>query len=240
MNDCAVTRWELKAVDEEARTFSGLASTWDQDLGGDVIEAGAFKRTLSHWRKGKRILPLLDSHDRSSVRAVVGKLTEAEEATAGLEATFEVIPGPDGDEVFRRVKGGYVDGLSIGYQAVKVRYPETDEERASGVYRYLQEVKLHEVSVVLFPMNPGARIDTASVKALLAAARDHDLSDEERAELDRLGSQIRALSAPPGLAPDALAALEAKIRRVTLHRLATRLEAARHAGSITLARTIPD
>ena len=175
-----VTRFEVKALDDEARTFSGLAATWDLDLGGDVIEPGAFKRTLKNWQRSKRVLPLLDSHNGHSVRSVVGKLLEAEEATKGLDASFEVIDGPDGDEVFRRVKGGYVDGLSIGYSAVQVRYPETEDELATGVYRYLKEVRLHEVSVVLWPMNPEARIDTATAKALLMAAKDKNLTDDDR------------------------------------------------------------
>ena len=101
-----VTRFEVKALDEAERTFGGLAATWDLDLGGDIIEQGAFKRTLKNWKRGKKVLPLLDSHNGGSVRAVVGKLTEAEETKAGLDAEFEVIEGPDGDEVFRRVTIG--------------------------------------------------------------------------------------------------------------------------------------
>lgn len=234
-----VTRFEVKELDEEARTFSGLAATYDLDLGGDVIEPGAFKRTLKNWKKAKRVLPLLDSHNGQSVRSVVGKLLDAEEVTRGLEAEFKVIEGPDGDEVFRRVKGGYVDGLSIGYSAVKVRYPESDEERATGVYRFLQEVKLHEISVVLWPMNPEARIDTATAKALLMAARDKELDDDDRAELRGLATEINALLQKPdpgGPAPEVLEALEAKIQRLTLHRLATRIQAARHAGSRVVER----
>ena len=236
-----VTRFEVKALDEEARTFSGLAATWDLDLGGDVIEPGAFKRTLKNWKRSKRVLPLLDSHNGQSVRSVVGKLMDAEETTKGLNTTFEMIDGPDGDEVFRRVKGGYVDGLSIGYSAVQVRYPETEEEQAMGVYRFLKEVKLREVSVVLWPMNPEARIDTATAKALLMAAKDKTLTDDDRAELKSLAAEIDVLlqaSEKPGEpTPEALKVLSDRIRRLHLHRLATRIEAARHSGNRVLGLT---
>ena len=236
-----VTRFEVKALDEEARTFSGMAATWDLDLGGDVIEPGAFKRTLKNWQKSKRVLPLLDSHNGGSVRSVVGKLLEAEEAPKGLAATFEVIDGPDGDEVFRRVKGGYVDGLSIGYSAVQVRYPETEDEKATGAYRYLKEVKLHEVSVVVWPMNTEARIDTATAKALLMAAKDQTLTDDDRAELKGLAAEIDVLlrdsTKPVEPTPEALKALRERIQRLHLHRLATRLEAARHSGARVLGLT---
>ena len=234
-----VTRFKVEGVDEDARSFSGLAATWDLDLGGDVIEPGAFKRTLKNWKKSKRVMPLLDSHNAwSSVRNVVGKMTEAEETKDGLLSDFEVIDGPDGDEIFRRVKGGYVDGLSIGYQAVKVRYPDTPEEQATGIYRYLSEVKLREVSVVLWPMNPGALIDTATAKALLMAAKDKDLTDADRAELSGLAAEINALlrkdAGEP--APEALAKLEAKIQRLHLARLATRIDSARHSASLVMDR----
>jgi HK97 family phage prohead protease len=219
-----VRLFDVKALDEEARTFTGLAAAYSLDQGGDIILPGAFKRTLKDWRGAKkRIVPLLDAHDRFSVRSVIGKMIEATEVDDGLEATFQVIEGNDGDEVFRRVKGGYVDGLSIGYEAVEIRQPSVDESRA-GVWRYLKEVKLLEVSVVPFPMNADARIDLDSVKALLAKG---DLSDIDRQELTEVQDQISALlskgsdATPATLATDdpARLAIEAKVRGLTLRSL---------------------
>lgn len=213
--------FQIKAdsVDEEARTFTGMASTWDMDLGGDVIHKGAFKRTLNNWKRSKRPLPLLDSHQAwGTIRSVVGKVEDARETDEGLEATFSVIDGPDGDEIWRRIKGGYVDGLSIGYRAIKIETP-TEEEQRAGVWRHLKEVELREISVVLYPMNTDARIDGRSVKALAAqiaaieeAAECRDLTDEEKAELAELQTKIGALldseaqpgpGTPPTAAPPA-------------------------------------
>ena len=184
----------VKALDEEARTFTGLASTWQVDLGGDVIRKGAFRDTLADWKQSGRTIPLLDSHAAHSVRAVVGKLIDAKEAADGLEATFQVIEGPDGDEVYRRIRGGYVDGLSIGYEAIEWAKPE-DEDRKKGVWRILKRIKLMEVSVVLWPMNQGARI--ADVKSMLDVADPDRLTDEDRKELRALASRIGALLRPP-------------------------------------------
>lgn len=202
--------FEVKAesLNDEARTFTGLASTWDLDLGGDVIHKGAFKKTLADWKRSKSVLPLLDSHSAwGTVRAVVGKMVEAKEADDGLEATFEVIDGPDGDEIWRRIKGGYVTGLSIGYRAVKIEMPSEEEQRA-GVWRHLKEVALKEVSVVVWPMNPSARIDKGSVKALAQdiaaleeAAAGRELTDEEKAELVDLQQKIAVLLEDEALAP---------------------------------------
>lgn len=247
MNKSLVARMEVKDVDEEARTFSGLAATYDLDLGGDVIRPGAFKRTLKSWKSSKRPLPLLDSHQAfSSVRNVIGKMEEAEETDKGLHATFSLIDGPDGDEVFRRVKGGFVDGLSIGYQAVKVKYPSTDDEKQKGIYRYLDEVALKEVSVVLFPMNESARIDTSSVKSMLhgLTIEDRVLEEDEMEELKRLRDHIDAIilkgtpkvddEVPPQLTAEELGQLSEKLNQVMASRLANRIEEIRHSALAVL------
>lgn len=223
-----VTPFQIKAINESTRTFEGLASTWDQDLGGDIIMPGAFKRTLKAWKSSKKTLPLIDQHNYMSVRSVIGKMLEAEETDDGLVATFEVIEGPDGDEVYRRVKGGYVDGLSIGYRAITQTEP-SEEQRRGGVWRILKEIKLMEVSVVIWPMNTGARIDT--VKALVDALRDGTLTPEQEHELRALPTdqkdRIRALLSEEPAGPahedgdDFDLQAQAKLDRLRLGRLAT-------------------
>lgn len=216
----ALAPFEVKGTDDDARTFEGLASTWEQDLGGDIIHQGAFRRTLDHIQSSKRKLPLIDQHNYGSVRSVVGGMVEAKETDEGLEATFALIDGPDGEEIYRRVKGGFVDGLSIGYEPVRWEMEERDGEQI----RHLHEVKLHEISVVLWPMNEGARIE--SVKSLLARFDRDEITEDELAELTKMEREIGALLAKhtPGLAPEdpRRLELEALTRDLTLRSLATR------------------
>jgi uncharacterized protein len=193
--------FELKAVDDAKHTFQGLAATWALDAGGDVIRKGAFARTLDHWRaqKKRRPVPLIDQHNYGSIRHVIGMMTEAEETADGLLATFAMVPDDaDADAAFRRVKGGFVTGLSIGYEAVTVTMP-SDEERRQGVWRYLDEVKLREVSVVVWGMNEEALTDPGTAKAraaaLLAKGATKTLTDDERAQLEGVRDQIDALLA---------------------------------------------
>src|SRR5689334_18254856 len=80
----APCNFTMKAIDDDARTFEGLASTWDLDLGGDVIHQGAFKKSLAEWKSSGKVLPLLDSHNYFSVLSAVGKLEAAKETKAGL------------------------------------------------------------------------------------------------------------------------------------------------------------
>lgn len=187
--------FEVKAVDEEKRRFRGLASTWDEDLGGDRIVQGAFRKTLDDWRSsnGRKPIFLLDQHNYYSIRSVLGRLVDAKETDAGLETEWEVIDGADGDEAMRRLKGGFITGLSIGYSAVKweTERPEGAEEWEA--VRVLKEVKLFEVSLVIWPMNEGARVDPDSLKSLTEALREGRLSEEQKAEIRALLSE----SAPP-------------------------------------------
>jgi len=228
---CLVRPFEVKELDEAKRRFTGHAAAFSLDLGGDVILPGAFKRTLSDWKraKAKRIIYLIDSHNYGSIRSVVGKLVDAEEDDAGLVETNEVLDGPDGDEVWRRVAGGFVNGMSIGYTPILTQNPTTEQQQ-QGIRRLLKEIRLEENSLVIWPMNPDARVD--AVKSLLALAKDRDLTPAEVEELKELQSQIGALLAPSpgdppaavlGLAPDdpARLAMEDRVRSLTLRSLST-------------------
>jgi HK97 family phage prohead protease len=218
--------FSVKALDEGARSFRGLASTWQKDLGNDVIHKGAFKKTLAEWSKSKgRPIPLLDGHDRMSVLKVLGKMVDAIETDEGLEAEFEMVPDDaDAAAALKRVKGGFVSALSIGYTPVEF----SDEKDSSGLLsrtRHLKEIKLHEISLVVFPMNEGARIDASSVKSLLDAAKAGQLTDDEKAELLALLQPAAATppapdALPKGLAPEIQRSLQTRIAAIQSRRFA--------------------
>lgn len=176
----------------------GFSSTWDLDQGGDVIERGAYKRTLEHWsrRRADRPIPLVDTHDYSSIRRVVGHLVDAEEREAGLWSRFQLVDGDEAAEAaYRRFDAGSVTGLSIGYAVVRQRAPST-EERAAGVRRVLQELKLLEVSAVAFVMNLSAVItrltDGTKTRLLLL---EKVQAKAERARMERARQAVeRTLS----------------------------------------------
>lgn len=198
--------FEVKGLDVEARTFEGLASTWDRDMGDDVIHRGAFKDWLTEWEKGGKVLPLVDQHNYGSVRAVIGKLLEAQEKKDGLWTKWQVIEGADGDEILTRLKGGYIDALSIGYEPVEYDFVK-DESARFGEIRHLRKVNVLEVSLVLWPMNQNARIDLDSVKSACGTME----ADELRKLASYIGGLLRPVPAkaagpapePPAKAPDA-------------------------------------
>lgn len=142
------------------RYIEGYASVWALDLGGDLIEPGAYKRTLQHWsrRKTSKPIRLVDTHDYSLIKRVVGQMVDAREDKIGLWTRWELLENdPDADAAWNRVVGGAITGMSIGYVAVRKRAP-TRAEAERGVRRVLQEIALDEVSLVQQPMNEGALI----------------------------------------------------------------------------------
>lgn len=203
------------AVDEEKRTFEGLLSVWGPDLGDDVMHKGAFKKTIAEWKKSGDALPLLNSHNHWDAMSVGGQLLDAKETDEGLWTKWEVIPGPDGDRILDRIRPGSngrspLGKMSIGYEPMKFDFEQNDAARF-GRLRNLREVSLKEGSLVIFPMAPGARLDSTTVKSFLDDANNVDpteLSDDTKADLRRLASRIGKLldpskSAPPNPAPPA-------------------------------------
>lgn len=202
-------------VDEEKRTFEGMLSVWGPDLGDDVMHKGAFKKTIAEWKKSGDALPLLNSHNHWDAMSVGGQLLDAKETDEGLWTKWEVIPGADGDRILDRIRPGSngrspLGKMSIGYEPMKFEFEQSDRARF-GRLRHLKEVSLKEGSLVIFPMAPGARLDSSSVKSFLDDANSADpseLSDETKADLRRLASRIGKLldskgSTPPNPAPPA-------------------------------------
>ena len=196
-----VSRFQVKAT--EARQFTGLASTWDLDEGGDMILPGAYAETLRDWKQSGRVIPLINQHNYYDAKHAIGKLVAGEETAEGLVTTFQLVNSPEGDEFLARVKEGIIDGLSIGYRVREWR-PPTEAEAKLGVQRVLVKVELIEVSLVLAGMNPNALIDTASVKSLadsLAKLRRESLTDDDRKAVREIaslaGSLLRTTDTPP-------------------------------------------
>lgn len=135
-------------------TFSGYASLFGiEDLGRDLVEPGAFAASLS--RRGVAGIKMLYQHDPAEP---IGAWTEIVEDGRGLHVRGRLMTEvARAREVLSLMRAGVLDGLSIGFRTVKGR---TDVK--SGIRRLI-EVDLWEISIVTFPMLPGARV--ASVKS---------------------------------------------------------------------------
>jgi HK97 family phage prohead protease len=149
--------FELKSIDENEGTIEGYASTFgNMDLGFDIVDQGAFKKTLKE-NKGK--VPILADHNPSKQ---IGWNMTAEEDSKGLWVTgkLDIANNALARERFSLVKTakeiGATSGLSIGYMTIKA---EPDSMNPS--VRRLKELRLFEYSLVTFPMNTEAMVTAA-------------------------------------------------------------------------------
>jgi len=142
----AVAEGSSLATRHAPLTIEGYASLWGvADLNGDVVAQGAFGRSLA--RAGPGEIRMLFQHDG---RAPVGVWDELREDGRGLFVRGR-IEGWSAEARFAAalVRAGALDGLSIGFRTARAR--------RDGRVRVLTEVELWEVSLVTFPMLPGAR-----------------------------------------------------------------------------------
>lgn len=140
--------FDFKSV-EAGGVFTGYAARFGAvDLGRDLILPGAFADSLA--RRGAGGIRMLFQHDPAEP---IGVWLELREDACGLFVRGRLLPEISrGREVLALMRAGAVDGLSIGFRTVEGR---TDRKR--GVRR-LSKIDLWEISVVTFPMQPGARV----------------------------------------------------------------------------------
>lgn len=141
-------RIELKTL-TEAGAFSGYASLFGEvDLGKDRVERGAFLKSLA--RKGAAGIRMLFQHDPAEP---IGAWRLIREDSRGLYVEGVLSDGvARAREVYQLMKSRALDGLSIGFQTVRAK-----SDAKTGI-RHILEADLWEISVVTFPMLPGARI----------------------------------------------------------------------------------
>ena len=157
---------DVKAEDiTDEGEFMGYASIYgNEDLGGDIIEKGAFDNTLTK----KSEVPMLWQHD---MRTPIGKFL-LEDDVKGLKAFGKInLATEKGKEAHALLKNGDIKGLSIGYKTIDYEFEK------DGWTRRLKELELFEVSVVTFPMNTEANVDLASVKQ---AELDKEKEEQEK------------------------------------------------------------
>ncbi|MDD7909146.1 HK97 family phage prohead protease [Pseudovibrio exalbescens] len=129
--------------------IEGYASRFaEADDGGDIIQRGAFLRSLVMRPSGD--VKMLWQHDPSRP---IGKWTYMREDGEGLFVVGEVLDGvAQGREANELIRAGVLNGLSIGFKARKAR-----RDPRTGC-REVLAVDLWEVSLVTFPLLRSARL----------------------------------------------------------------------------------
>jgi HK97 family phage prohead protease len=201
------------------------------DNGGDLIEPGAYRKTLAERGGRLRWLWQHDAGQPPIARIVeireAGRdelpgevLSQFPEAQGGLLVKREYLDTPRGNEVLAGLLAGAIGEMSIGYDTIQAEYPQAMAVGGRPVRRVLKEMRLWECSDVLWGMNAA----TANVKALdLDELTTEELVDRlnEAGRLAALVQLLRQLDdeAAARAAEEVRgrqAAYEAMIRRVAL------------------------
>lgn len=144
-----VKRLAAASAGEPTLRIAGYASLFNlSDGGGDVVAKGAFRTALG--RRGASGVRMLWQHDPSRP---IGIWDRIEEDKLGLYVAGRLLTGLElGREAALLITAGALDGLSIGFRAIKA------QKMAGGAVRRLAEIDLWEVSLVTFPLLDAARL----------------------------------------------------------------------------------
>ena len=186
--DIIEVKSELKAWDDENSSeeygmFEGYGSVFgNKDLGNDVIEKGAFAKSIK--RRTNKGVKLLYQHKSDMP---IGVFDEIREDDHGLVVKGRLaLKTQAGAEAYELLKMGALDGLSIGF---KINPSEVSYDRRANK-RIIKEVDLMEVSLVTFPMNPQATV--RSVKGQEISIREWEKGMRDAFNLSRSESKMAA------------------------------------------------
>lgn len=142
---------EIRDVEADG-TFEGYGSVFGTvNFYNEIILPGAFKASLREWRTKKRLPPMLWQHDSTHP---IGVYDAMEEDEKGLRVRGRLLKDAiaKAGEAYALLKERAIGGLSIGFRTVQ-------EDDKDGIRR-VKKAELWEVSLVTFPAEPNAAIDT--------------------------------------------------------------------------------
>jgi len=188
IKDFLEVKSELKAYHDEDENkeygmFEGYGSVFgNKDLGNDVIEKGAFTKSIK--RRTHKGVKLLYQHKSDMP---IGVFDEIKEDDHGLVVKGRLaLKTQAGAEAYELLKMGALDGLSIGF---RINPSEVSYDKRNNK-RIIKEVDLMEVSLVTFPMNPQATV--RSVKGEQYSIREWEKGLRDAFNLSRSESKVAA------------------------------------------------
>lgn len=154
---------EFKALGD-AGSFSGYAAVFGNvDLGGDVIERGAFKEFAKNKDGKVTVLWQHGSRDPIGVASV-------DQDEKGLRFDGQlVLEDPTARKALAHMKAGSVNGMSIGFDVL-----DGGAETMNSGVRKITAAKLWEISPVTWGMNPLAGIDSVKSAAQIKNIREYE------------------------------------------------------------------
>ena len=150
-------------INRDERTFEAVLST-----GADVPrmdQAGPFIERLAITAEAVDVAalvgaPLLDGHQRTRARDVLGRVLEARIENGAIVGRIQFSSRPDAQEIFEDVAAGNIRGLSLGYRVSQWTTSRDDQGRR---VRTAVRWEPAEVSLVAIAADPAATIRSSDM-----------------------------------------------------------------------------
>jgi hypothetical protein len=180
----------------ESDTKQGVVSGYfavfgNKDLDGDIIEPGAFTKTImERGPQGKQLIKYLLDHDKNKV---VAKITNLYEDNKGLRYEAKIGTHAAGQDFQKMIESELINQHSFGFRTIKEQF---DQEAKANL---IKEVMMYEGSAVQFlGANPETTfIDLKSeadafeyLNRLEKFVKTSDATDET---LEKLENQLKSL-----------------------------------------------
>ncbi len=137
-----------KSTDKVVCIFGYATIFGVADLENDIIHKGAFSSSLKNWHNKKSLPFLLWQHDISSP---IGKWIKIAEDKNGLAVQGNIYTDTSaGHDAYVFLKNKVATSLSIAFELLN--------SKSIGNTRHIYQVNLVEISVVLNPAHPEAKI----------------------------------------------------------------------------------
>lgn len=151
----------VKEFDGDKGEIVAYASVFgNADSYGDIVERGAFEKTLAEWKVSGKTIPLLYGHDFRDPFSNIGAVLEAVEDEHGLKVHARLdLDNAKAAQVFRLLKEQRLNQMSFAFDVVEGGF----ETRDSDEFYVIKQVKLYEVSVV--PIGANQETSVLAVKS---------------------------------------------------------------------------
>ena len=170
-------------VDDNSRRVKVVISEMgSKDLDNDVIDNGAYTKTINErGPKGANLIWHLTDHN-PSLKTAIGKFSEVYVDGQKLVGVTDIPNTSWGNDVLEFYKSGHINQHSIGFRTIK---REPVNAGKSDEYNLIKEVLLYEGSAVLWGANP----NTPTLSAGKSATKE-----EAEAEVTKLQDEMLLLT----------------------------------------------
>ena len=169
--EITVRRFTPTTIDRKARSVSAVVATENPVRVFDtqrfeVVDEVLLMAGLELPESGR--VPLLDSHDRSSVSKVMGSVGEFKVTAAGLEATITLSTDPESAAAWTKISEGHLKALSVGYSVLDSTWVPPGEttmvagREFTGPLKITTNWELLEVSLTPIGADRNAQVRSAT------------------------------------------------------------------------------